>query len=145
MIIFERSVVVAVEIVDEARAYRIASCRKLRIPVEHALFTGTDYGLVRVLGSTMKSVFPNVYVIDVPSYGSSLGNSLVVATRQPTEANNFIANAVLLQQTHLQRVVDRALAAGVWELESTEVVFTDDKAPVEQVIHQLIVRYMFGE
>jgi spermidine synthase len=107
--------------------------------------TATDYSLVQVLGSTMKSVFPNVYVMDVPSYGSSLGNSLVVATKQPTQLANFTANAVLLQQPHLQRVVDRAMAAGVWELEATDIVFTDDKAPVEQVIHQLIVRYMFGE
>ena len=107
--------------------------------------TATDYSLVQVLGSTMKSVFPNVYVMDVPSYGSSLGNSLVVATRQPTQLANFMGNAVLLQQPHLQRVSDRAMAAGVWELEATDIVFTDDKAPVEQVIHQLIVRYMFGE
>jgi spermidine synthase len=107
--------------------------------------TATDYSLVQVLGSTMKSVFPNVYVMNVPSYGSSLGNSLVVATKQPTQLANFTANAVLLQQPHLQRVVDRAMAAGVWELEATDIVFTDDKAPVEQVIHQLIVRYMFGE
>jgi spermidine synthase len=106
--------------------------------------TATDYSLVQVLGSTMRSVFPDVYVMDVPSYGSALGNSLVVATKQPTQLENFAANAVLLQQPHLQRVVDRAMAAGVWELEATDVVFTDDKAPVEQVIHQLIVRYMFG-
>ena len=106
--------------------------------------TATDYSLVRSLGSTMKNVFPNVYVIDIPSYGSSLGNSLVVATKQPTQLENFAGNAVLLQQPHLQRVIDRAINSGVWELHDREFMFTDDKAPVEQVIHQLIVRYMLG-
>ncbi|RMF04155.1 MAG: spermine synthase [Chloroflexi bacterium] len=106
--------------------------------------TSTDYSLVEALGSTMKSVFPNVYVIDVPSFGSSLGNSLVVATKQPTKIDNFFANSVLLQHPLLQRVADRAINSRVWELEAGGIVFTDDKAPVEQVIHRLILRYMMG-
>lgn len=106
--------------------------------------TATDYSLVEALGSTMGSVFPSVYVIDVPSYGSSLGNSLVVATKQPTRLDNFFANAALLPHPQLQRVANRAITAGVRELPPGDMVFTDDKAPVEQVIHRLIVRYMLG-
>lgn len=106
--------------------------------------TSTDYSLVEALGSTMKTVFPNVYVIDVPSYGSSLGNSLVVATKQPTQLDNFTQNVSQLKHPQLRRVAGRALNSGIWELESEGLVFTDDKAPVEQVIHQLIVRYMLG-
>ncbi len=106
--------------------------------------TATDYSLVEALGTTMSSVFPSVYVIDVPSYGSSLGNSLVVATKQPTRTDNFFANAVLLQHPQLQRVADRAINTGVYPLQPGNLVFTDDKAPVEQVIHRLILRYMLG-
>ncbi len=106
--------------------------------------TSTDYSLVEVLGSTMKSVFPNVYVLNVPSYGSSLGNSLVIATKQPTQLENFALNANQLQHPLLQLVAERSLNSRIWELESTGIVFTDDKAPVEQVIHELIVRYMLG-
>ena len=106
--------------------------------------TATDYSLVEVLGSTMKSVFPNVYVLDVPSYGSSLGNSLVIATKQPTQVQNFILNANQLQHPLLRLVAERSLRSSIWELESSGVIFTDDKAPVEQVIHQLIVKYMLG-
>lgn len=106
--------------------------------------TATDYSLVNALGTTMATVFPNVYVIDVPSYGSSLGNSLVVATKQPTHLDNFYANAVLLRHPQLQRVADRALNSGVRVLVPGDMVFTDDRAPVEQVIHQLILRYMLG-
>jgi spermidine synthase len=106
--------------------------------------TTTDYSLVDVLGSTMNSVFPRVYVLDVPDYGSPLGNSLIIATKQPTQLENFGHNVARLEHPLLQRVADRALNSGVRDFESTGVVFTDDKAPVEQVIHQLIVRYMVG-
>jgi predicted membrane-bound spermidine synthase len=106
--------------------------------------TTTDYSLVDVLGSTMNSVFPSVYVLDVPDYGSPLGNSLIIATKQPTRLENFEHNVAQLEHPLLQRVAARALNSGVRDFESTGVVFTDDKAPVEQVIHQLIVRYMVG-
>jgi predicted membrane-bound spermidine synthase len=106
--------------------------------------TSTDYTLVEVLGSTMKSVFPDVYVLDVPSYGSDLGNSLVIATKQPTQIDNFVLNTDQLQHPLLRLVAGRARSSQIWELQRTDIVFTDDKAPVEQVIHQLILRYMLG-
>lgn len=125
----------------------------------------TDYSLVVALGSTMKAVFPSVYVIDEPTYGSSLGNSLVVATKQPTQFFDFITNTLLLPDSHLQIVSGRALNNRVWQITCTSdqspfqvgagplpqslpphcsPPFTDDKAPIEQVIHGLIVRYMLG-
>ncbi|MBN1991503.1 MAG: fused MFS/spermidine synthase [Anaerolineae bacterium] len=108
--------------------------------------TSTDFSLVEALGATMKSVFPNVYVLDVPDYGSSLGNSLVIATKQPTHLDNFAWNASQLQHPLLRLVAARSLNARIWEFQPAEddVVFTDDKAPVEQVIHGLIIRYLLG-
>ena len=108
--------------------------------------TSTDYSLVEALGTTMKSVFPNVYVFDVPDYGSLLGNSLVIATKQPTQIENFEYNVAQLQQPLLRIVANRSLGARIWEFHPTDenLIFTDDKAPVEQVIHRLIVRYMLG-
>ena len=108
--------------------------------------TATDDSLIRALGATMRAVFPNVYVLDVPDYGSSLGNSLVIATKQPTRLDNFAVNAAQLRQPLLRVVADRALHTRLWELQPTpaDPVFTDDKAPVEQVIHSLIARYMLG-
>jgi spermidine synthase len=108
--------------------------------------TSTDYSLVEALGTTMKSVFPNVYVFDVPDYGSLLGNSLVIATKQPTQIENFEYNVAQLQQPLLRIIANRSLGARIWEFHPTDenLVFTDDKAPVEQVIHRLIVRYMLG-
>ncbi len=108
--------------------------------------TATDYSLVEVLGTTMAAVFPNVYVFDAPDYGSPLGNSLVIATKQPTRPENFAVNVQYLQQPLLQIVVDRSLHdAHIRPLIPGNLVFTDDKAPVEQVIHRLILRYLTGE
>ena len=108
--------------------------------------SSTDYSLVEALGTTMKSVFPKVYVIDMPDYGSSLGNSLVVATKQPTHLDNFARNVSQLQHPLLRLVAARSLDARIWEFQPDEndLVFTDDKAPVEQVIHRLIFRYLLG-
>jgi predicted membrane-bound spermidine synthase len=108
--------------------------------------TSTDYSLVEVLGATMATVFPNIYVLDVPDYGSSLGNSLVIATKQPTQLENFARNTAQLEHPLLRLVADRALSARIWELQpgDDDLIFTDDKAPVEQVIHELIVRYLLG-
>ena len=105
----------------------------------------TDFALVDVLCHTAHSVFPNVYVIDAPDYGSELGNSLVVATRQPTRPDNLAANLKLIEHPLLREVATAALptlrpCAGQEE----SLVFTDDRAPVEQVIHGLIVRYVLG-
>jgi hypothetical protein len=112
--------------------------------------TATDYSLVEALGTTMRSVFPNVYVLDVPSYGGTLGNSLVIATKQPTRIDNYLVNTANIQQPLLRLVIDRTLTspdARIWELQpkADSLIFTDDKAPVEQVIHRLIVRYLSGE
>lgn len=110
--------------------------------------TATDYSLIEVLGTTMGRVFPNVYVLDVPSYGSSLGNSLVIATKQPTDFSNFANNANQLEHPLLRLVAARSLSpeAYLWELhpQDASLIFTDDKAPVEQVIHRLILRYLTG-
>ena len=51
-----------------------------------------------------------------------------------------------MQHPLLQLVASRSLNARIWEFHPPEdaLVFTDDKAPVEQVIHNLILKYMLG-
>jgi spermidine synthase len=123
-----------------------------------------DYSLVVALGSTMKAVFPNVYVIDARDDGGDFGNSLVVGTKQPTQLDNFANNAALMTDERLIRVVDWSFSSRVWELtcqpdqpfaagigdlppilpDACHTPFTDDKAPVEQLLHALILRYLVG-
>jgi spermidine synthase len=107
--------------------------------------THTDYSLVDAIAATMARVFPSVYVIDEPDQGSPLGNSLVIATGKPTSMDDLRSNLARFQQPLLAEVVRRAVPhARVSNPPVDAPVFTDDRAPVEQVVHQLILRHLLG-
>ncbi|MHB0875100.1 MAG: spermidine synthase [Anaerolineae bacterium] len=103
--------------------------------------TDVDFSLVDALASTMAEVFPSVYVVDLPTIEGGLSNSLVVATAKPTQLSNLAANVQALQDERLQLVGGRAVAwARVYDRQG--VIFTDDKAPVEQLVHKLIINFV---
>jgi spermidine synthase len=101
--------------------------------------------LVPALASTIKDVFPTVFVVDTPGRGNLIENFMVVATRQPTRLENLSTNAQLLTQPDLRSVVDWAVGHTTEFTTPAGVVFTDDKAPIEQIVHGLILRYVTGE
>jgi spermidine synthase len=98
---------------------------------------GTDYRLVHAIATTMGAVFPNVYLIDVGRFS----NTMVVATKQPSDLANYAANiATLPQGSPLRQIGDLSLQTGnirPWEGEG--LVFSDNRAPVELVIDRLII------
>ncbi|HSR30398.1 MAG TPA: fused MFS/spermidine synthase [Anaerolineae bacterium] len=106
--------------------------------------TRTDWSLVEVLASTLKAEFPNVYLVDLAQPGQDLINVLVVATNQPTKLENLAANATLMNHPILQQVADNSIPRAV-EFTNPTVAFTDDKAPVEQVVHGLILSFVAGQ
>jgi spermidine synthase len=106
--------------------------------------TRTDWSLVDVLASTLKAEFPNVYLLDLDQPNSDLINVLVIATRQPTQLQNLAANAELLTHPVLQQVAADSIPRTT-EFTTPTVVFTDDKAPVEQVVHGLILSFLVGQ
>jgi spermidine synthase len=106
--------------------------------------TRSDWSLVEVLASTLKAEFPNVYLVDLAQPGQDLINVLVVATKQPTSLENLAANAELMEHPLLQQVTEASIPRAVEFTEPT-TVFTDDKAPVEQVVHGLILSFVAGE
>jgi hypothetical protein len=86
----------------------------------------------------MLQVYENVYVIDVPT----MANSMVVGTKQPTQLENFAENAARVSDPTLRAVFDASIQRGnIREVQPDPngYVFTDDKAPVEEVIDQLIL------
>jgi len=100
--------------------------------------TPADTRLVEALANTMLQVYPNVYVIDVPSKY----NSMVIGTNSPTRLENFAENAARVNHPILSQVFRASLEQGdVREIKPTEgaLTFTDDKAPVEEVIDQIIL------
>ena len=98
--------------------------------------TSNDYRLVEALAQTMHSVFPNVYIIDTERFT----NSLVIGTNAPTSLANFQINANHLTNPLLQSVAQASIVYGkIREEHSRTVYFTDDRAPVEQLIDQIIL------
>jgi predicted membrane-bound spermidine synthase len=102
--------------------------------------TASDFGLVDSLASTMKDVFPNVYILDVPTRGSAIGNSLVIGTKQATRIENFNGNLKALSDPILRGIGESA--QNVREVKSSFVVFTDDRAPVEEVVHRILINFI---
>ncbi len=108
--------------------------------------TSDDYSLVHAIAATMLRVFPSVYVMDEPSGASGLGNTLVVGTNQPTTLSDLRANLPAFTPPLLVAVAARAAPQAQPAAPPPGTpVFTDDRAPVEQVIHGLVLRYMFEE
>jgi len=98
--------------------------------------TSNDYRLVEALAQTMHSVFPNVYIIDTERFT----NSLVIGTNAPTSLANFQINANHLSNPLLQSVAQATIVYGKLREEHLRTVyFTDDRAPVEQLIDQIIL------
>ncbi len=101
--------------------------------------TGSDTRLVEALANTMLQVFPHVYVIDVPT----MANSMVIGTKQQdTSINYFVQNASAITDPTLKQVFDASVQKGnIREIKpnAAGMVFTDDRAPVEEVIDQIIL------
>ncbi len=102
-----------------------------RVPEEENLLAG--------LVATIQTVFPSVYVIDVPG----TFNSIIYATVQPTKWENLEGNLVYLLQndapdpTLVQSI--RVALDNHRPLPEGGMVFTDDKAPIEQITNQMVL------
>jgi hypothetical protein len=107
--------------------------------------THTDFSLVDAISATMQQVFASVFVVDERDGDSSLGNSMVVATTRPTTLADFRANLPNFADSLVGEVAaEAAPLARVADPPAGKPTFTDDVAPVEQVVHRLVFRHMFG-
>jgi len=107
--------------------------------------TRTDYSLVDAIAATLQTVFPSVYIMDELDNESPLGNSLVLATARPTTLADFQANLPRFNQPLLVEVAQRAAPQARLAGPAPGVpIFTDDRAPVEQVVHALVLRHVLG-
>jgi spermidine synthase len=101
--------------------------------------TDGDWRLVDAMVNTMRRIYPAVYVIDVP--GSF--NAIIVATAQPTTADNLLDDLQWMEDRRLRYLAERA-HTNLREPRKSEIFFTDDRAPVEQLTHALALRYMLA-
>jgi predicted membrane-bound spermidine synthase len=103
--------------------------------------TETDYALVDTIASTLKAIYPSVYVIDM------LGdlNSVVVASTRPTELAVITERLAGLRDPVLSNVASRASGRVRSFGRPTRDILRDDHAPVEQIVHAIMARYLQGQ
>ena len=110
--------------------------------------TTANFALVDALSQTLGQVFPTVFVIDEPGPADDLGNSLVVATVQPFALADFQANAGRVPGTLPEEfrtfVAQAAPQARLARPPGDTPIFTDDRAPVEQLVHGIIWDFLQG-
>ncbi len=98
-----------------------------------------DRRLIDALGSTILEVFPTIHVMDLPESF----NSILFATKQPTEDSNLIAN-FQIYGTSLHPLLLETLSITTQNLQDPpqkSVVFTDDKAPIEWYTNAMIIDF----
>ena len=104
-----------------------------------------DRRLVDSLYMTISSVFPSVYVVDIPD---SL-NSVIYATRAATRSENLIANYIALDKASpMPDLLRYSLETAILNLQPAPLegtILTDDLAPVEWITNAMIFDLLFSE
>lgn len=103
-----------------------------------------DRRLIDSMTSTIASIYPSVYAMDIP--GSF--NSIVYATVQPTQVTNLQANLdylVALEEAHPLLLASVATTqANLRPVVTSERVFTDDLAPIEWITNTMIFEFFLS-
>jgi spermidine synthase len=107
---------------------------------------GGDDRLVNALASTMRAVFPQVFIIDTHR-SRTASNAIIIAVNRPVGdgASHFAANARRIESPALRQVMHWALHEGAGPLreftpdQAAYAPFTDDHAPVELLIDALVL------
>jgi spermidine synthase len=103
-----------------------------------------DRRLIDDLAATIRTVFPSVYVVDLPQ----TFNSILYATVQPTLFSNFRTNlADLIARPDVHPLLKEVMTTVVNFLQPQPVsgqVFTDDIAPIEWITNSMVVNYILS-
>jgi len=105
----------------------------------------TDRRLIDGLATTIGSIFPSLYVMDV----SDSFNSILYATKQPTNVGNFYTNYnALLESGDTHPLLAAAMREFIVQMQpapENTLIFTDDLAPIEWLTNSMVLNYvLFG-
>jgi spermidine synthase len=104
--------------------------------------TDTDRRLVDALTHTLSYVFPSIHAMDVP-YSF---NTILVATKSSTASDNLLANMQQLP-ADINPMLSNILSLGAASLvptHSNDILFTDDRAPVETLVDSLVLNFLLS-
>jgi spermidine synthase len=103
-----------------------------------------DRRLINGLATTMGTIFPSIYTVDIPG---SL-NTMIFATKQKTIPENLAVNLVThSQDPSVNPVLIAAMQVAFVNLKTgyeTTTVFTDDHAPIEWIVNDMVIRFIVG-
>jgi predicted membrane-bound spermidine synthase len=111
------------------------------VAVVNAGRTPRDYRLVDALASTMAADYQSVFLVDVPDFS----NTIIYATTEPVTVDDVRHNLALTKEPLVQQIGASAQTDG--NLRPSPYhgqVYTDDLAPVERLIDQIIFDYVTG-
>ncbi len=101
-----------------------------------------DRRLIDGLATTMSTQFASIHIMDIPG----TLNTMIFATKQPTTRENFTANLVALAtdpSTHPLLVSAMSSTfANFKDGYETTTVFTDDLAPIEWIVNDMVVSFV---
>jgi spermidine synthase len=101
--------------------------------------TPDDDQLLSGLAATIQSVFPSVFVMDVPA----TFNSMIYATVAPTSWENLEENFVILgEKDGINPTLLEAIQIALDNRRPVPeggMIFTDDKAPIEQITNRMVL------
>jgi spermidine synthase len=104
-----------------------------------------DRSLIHGLVGTINSVFPTIYVMDIPD----TFNSILYATKKPTTINNIYDNYnSFLEMNDIHPILLTALRRTILNLQvvpDSNTVFTDDLAPIEWITNKMVLNYVLFE
>jgi spermidine synthase len=101
-----------------------------------------DRRLIDGLATTLATIFPSIYVMDIPNSF----NSMIYATLQPTTVDALLQNINTLGAL----TTTNALLTESLELTATNLqpapnhttVFTDDRSPIEWITNTMILKFI---
>ncbi len=103
-----------------------------------------DRRLINGLATTMATVFPSIYTVDIPG---SL-NTMIFATKQPTIPENFAMNLLALtNDPGIHPLLISTMQVTFTNLKTgfePSTVFTDDHAPIEWIVNDMVIRFILG-
>jgi hypothetical protein len=101
-----------------------------------------DRRLINGLATTIGTLFPSIYVMDIPD----TFNSILYATRQPTSIKNLQDNLVaFMARPGVNSLLTDSMALAWNNLQPAPqhtLVFTDDLSPIEWMTNNLILNFM---
>jgi hypothetical protein len=90
----------------------------------------------------MAAVYPSVFLVDVPAFT----NTMVYGSTEPTTIADVEHNLGLVSEPLAGAVANSAMTAGGLRVSPYHgQVFTDDLAPVERLIDEIIFSYATGK